>query len=122
MKTRIPLNAVAQPIFDLTYGSASVYQGKWSFYTITAILLEAVEAGFATVEIIEGNYGRTHYFRANDGQLIHQQYTDYTRGFDTWNRQKLPTGITSLSKVGVYQVTAEDVEAAILMQSLPSLY
>jgi len=122
MKQRTKLNAAGKQYFDLQYGQAWVYNKKWSFFTTTAILLAAVAAGFATVEIIEGKYGKTHYFRTNDGQLIREQYTDYTNGFDTWNPYKLPSGIVELSLTGVYETTLEDIEAVALMHSLPSIY
>lgn len=119
---RIKLNAVAQSYFDLTYGKPWVFNNKWSFSTTTAIILQAVAAGFATMEIVKGQYGRTHYFRTNDGQLIRKQYTDYSNGFDTWNPYMLPAGIIELSKTGVYETTVDDIEAVGLMHSLPSLY
>lgn len=119
---RIKLNAIGKQYFDLTYGTPWVFNKKWSFYTTTAILLQAVEAGFATVEVVKGEYGKTHYFRTNDGRLIRKQYTDYTNGFDTWNPYKLPDGICELSKEGVYITTIEDIEAAALMHALPSVY
>lgn len=121
-KNRIIRGAAGVQYFDLTYGTPWVYNKVWSFYTTTAILLQAVDAGFATVEILSGTYGHTHMFRTMDGQLIRQQYTDYNRGFDTWNPYKLPHGICNLSKTGVYEITLDDIEARALFSLLPSLY
>lgn len=119
---RIQLNAAGKQYFDLVYGTPWIFNGKRSFHTTTAILLQAVEAGFATVEIEKGTYGQTRYFRTNDGQLIRKQYTDYTNGFDTWNPYTLPDGIYNLSKEGVYDITCDDIDAVTLMHALPSVY
>lgn len=119
---RIQLNAAGKQYFDLVCGTPWVFNKKWSFYTTTAVLLQAVDAGFATVEIVKGEYGQTHFFRTVDGQLIRKQYTDYTNGFDTWNPYRLPVGINNLSKEGVYNVTCDDIDAACLMFVLPSVY
>jgi hypothetical protein len=108
---RISINALGQPYFELICGDGWYNPiGK----STNGVLMQAVAEGYAKEIIEHGVYGATYKWFTNDGKLIREFYSDYTRGFDTWNSYELKTGIFNLTKEGAYKVTLEDIEAEVI--------